>query len=63
MIISEKGQETFNNAARYYCEKGKRISSFTRFKHIMYSIEEKCETAKTPGGYTCSCMKRKQSHH
>ena len=38
------------------CEEGKRkklkISSFTRLKHIMSSIEEKCETAKTPGEHT-----------
>ena len=39
------------------CEEGKRkklkISSFTRLKH-MSSIEEKCETAKTPGEHTCT---------
>ena len=28
------------------------ISSFTRLK--MYLIKEKCETAKTPGGHTCT---------
>ena len=30
------------------------FSSFTRLKHIMYSIEERCETVKTPGGHTCT---------
>ena len=30
------------------------ISSFTRLKHVMYSIKEKCETAKTPGVHTCT---------
>ena len=37
--------------------KGKKFkitSSFTRLKHIMYLIEEKCETANTPGGHTCT---------
>ena len=28
------------------------ISSFTRLKYIIYSIEEKCQTPKTPGGQT-----------
>ena len=33
------------------------ISSFTQLK--MYSIKEKCETAKTPGEYMYSCIKKK----
>ena len=50
----------------YNCEEGKRkklnISSFTRLKCIMYSIEEKCVTAKTPGGHTCTVASKENSH-
>ena len=33
------------------------ISTFTRLKHIMYSIKEKCETTKTPEGQTVTWSK------